>query len=449
MLCANPHNQIKNLPVKSCKDYFSDFQKYLREALHTRDYLKLITYPPKRSSKLAHCLLDTVHGTCMALYEHVNLFPHLASIVQRLIREAKDMHSPEHETAAKASHFLWSTLGSENNAMIKLLKNHSNGPLVKVLDILQDGGRFAFDPLWLQNFPSQLYAISVHDAKIMNVHVPSPTTQEFIHKVAVTDEFKGFLRSCQKDHFVQKHLLINLQDRTSWREHFRCIAIEELQNLEEFQKHFVAVTLAKDTEFYHQLAPYHSDNHADVFIAHLKEHLEDANSGFFFPQAIRKALFPHFVEGVISGIHRIFFSGKNILLREHRLDFIEIFYLFLQLKLIELVRPDSFSLTCKDGVDTGASSNSLLYAFLKLIGKDNWTDADRAAMNQIIYAPALFVRERSILPERFNRMLSAIKCIESVREQFGEANFATLVHDTFGEFYKTPILQAKIYLPKV
>lgn len=448
MLCANPHNQIKNLPMKSCKDYFADFQLYLRSALHTRDYLKLITYPPKRSSKLAHCLLDTVHGTCMALIEHVHFYQHMSFFIQRLVRDAKDMHSAEHETAAKASHYLWSALASENNAMVKLLKNHSNGPLVKVLDVLQDGGRFSFDPLWMHNMPSQLYAISVNDAKIMNVQVPSPTTQEFIHKVAVTDEFKGFLRNCEKDHFVRKHLLINLQDRTSWREHFRCIALEELQKLEEFEKHLKVVTLAKDTEFYHQLAPYHSDNHADVFMAHLKEHLEDVNSGFYFPESIKKALFPRFVEGVIEAVHRIFFSGKNILLREHRMDFIEIFYMFLQLKLIELVRPDSFSLTCKDGVDSGASANAQLFLFLKLINKQTLTEAEHASLNQILYAPAVFVRERVIQPERFNRMLSAIKCVESVHNQFGESNFATIIHDTFGDFYKTPILQSRIILPK-
>jgi hypothetical protein len=239
-------------------------------------------------------------------------------------------------------------------------------------------------------------------------------------------------------------LIINLQDRTSWREHFRCTAIEELQKQEDFQKHLVVVTLAKDTEFYYQLAPYHQDNHADVFIAHLKEHLQDDHSGYYFPDAIKKALFPTFIDGVIDAIHRIFFANKNVLLRENRMDFIEILYLFLELKLIELVRPDSFSMTCKDGVDMGPGASAELFAFLKLIQKDPIGDSDKAFLNHILHAPSIFIRERMIQHDRFNRIMSTLKCIESIRDQQGADHFAKMIQNSFGHFYKKPILEAKL-----
>ena len=239
--------------------------------------------------------------------------------------------------------------------------------------------------------------------------------------------------------------MISLQDRTSWREHFRCVALEDLQSLDEFKNHLTVITLTKDTEFYHQLAPYHQDNHAEIFIEHLKEHLADVNSGFYFPDSIRKALFPHFINGVIEAVHRIFFSNKNILLREHRMDFIEIFYLFLQLKLIELVKPDSFSLTCKDGVDIGAAANAQLFAFLKLINKEKFTEADHACMNQILYGPSVFVRGRVVQPERFNRMLNAIRTMESIKDQLGESHFAMIIQEAFGDFYKSDILKSRLY----
>jgi hypothetical protein len=444
MLCGNSSNLLKNVGMKSCKDYFADFQHYLREALQSDDYNKLLAYPPKSSSKLANCLVDTVQGLCMAIFEHINLYQAMGSFIQHLIAKARETQSQDHEKAVKASHQLWNGLASDHAAMAKILRGHVNGPLVKVLNVLQDGGRFAFDPIGMHSIPSQVFSLGVHDAKIINIGMSSPTIQEFIHKVSVIDEFKAFLRDCQKDHLIGRHLIINLQDRTSWREHFRCIAIEELQKQEDFQKHLTVVTLAKDTEFYHQLAPYHQDNHADVFISHLKEHLQDDSSGYYFPEVIKKALFPTFVDGVIEEIHRIFFSNKNILLRENRMDFIEIFYLFLQLKLIELVRPDSFSMICKDGVDMGPCASAEMFAFLKLIQKDSVGDADKAFLNHIFYAPSIFIRERMIQHDRFNRVMSTLKCIESIRDQLGPDHFVKIIKNTFGHFYKKPILEAKL-----
>jgi hypothetical protein len=445
MLCANTHNQINQAHGKSCKDYFSDFQFYLRSALHTRDYLKLITYPPEPSSKLANCLLDTAHCVCMALFENLHFYQSIEPHLQKMFAEAAEIQSSEHEAAAKTSHALWSSLACENKAMTKLIKTHSNGPLIKVLDVLQNENQLAFDPFILQILPSRVFALS-NENKFMNVQIPSPTSQEFIHKVSIVEEFKGFLRNCEKNDFINKHLMINLQDRTSWREHFRCTVLEDLQKIEAFEQHLVVVTLSKDTEFYHQLEPYYQDNHADIFIQHLKEHLGDVNSGFYFPQEITKLLFPNFVEEVIKEIHHVFFSGKNILLREHRLDFIELFYLFLQLKLIEIVKPDSFSLTCKDGVDISSTANAQLFAFLKLINEDHFTAADRVALNNVLYAPALLIRERSVNPERFNRMNSVIKCIESVQSELGHEDFTKMIHDVFGKYYKTSILKSKIMI---
>ena len=141
---------------------------------------------------------------------------------------------------------------------------------------------------------------------------------------------------------------------------------------------------------------------------------------------------------------RIFFSGKNILLRDHRLSFIEIFYMFLHLKLIELVKPDALSFTCKDDIDIGSAASAQLYAFMKLIGSEKLTEADRNELNGIIYGAPVMLRERAMLPDRFNRMLNTIKTIELVREQYGEANFALIIHEAFDEYFKTPILQAKL-----
>jgi hypothetical protein len=448
LLCANSQNQKKNNAGKKCREYFTDFQIYLRTALNTQEYMKLLTHSAHPSSKFATYLLGAVHSICMSLFEHLQFYQPLIFHLENLIRKAKDMQSPEHEQAARGCNQLWSSLASENKALVKLMKMHGQGPLIKVLDVLQDSGKFAFDPFILQDLPSRLYIISTEDFKTASLHLPSPTKQEFIDKATTIEEFQAFLRACEKNHLINSHLLINLQDRTSWREHFRALALEELPSNDAFEKHLITVTLTKDTDFYHQLEPYYQDNHAEVFIKHFKEHLEDINAGFFFPEFIQKEIFPDFLEGAIAAIHQVFFSKKNILLREHRLDFIEIFYLFLQLKLLEIVQPDSFSLTCKDGVDAGAAANAQLFAFLKILQGNRLTKEERERLNLFLYAPALVVRERLILPERFNRMASTIKCLESVKEQMGSGNFATRILKAFEGLYKTPILQAQIIIPQ-
>lgn len=444
MMCCNSQNLLRNNPIKSCSEYFYDFQMFLREAMQTRDYEKLITYPPKKTDHLSNCLVETIHGLCRGLFLHLQGQQELIPIIQGLIQEADQERSPEHLKASEAVHTIWSKLACDYAAMMKLMRHHTNGPLVKVIDVLQNGDYNSFDPLIQENVPNQLFSLFNQETKIVNIRIPSPTRQEFIHRVIIDDEFKGFLRSCLENH--SKHLLINLQDKTSWREHFRSAAIEELTSCSDFSKCLEVVTLAKDTEFYHQLPPYNQENHADVFIKHLKNQIKEDDSGFFFPKHIKKALFPQFTDGVIEHIHRIFFSGKNVLTRENRLDFIEIFYLFLELKLIELIKPDSFSLTCKDGIDTGGAASAFLFIFLKILTEDKFTDVEIEHLNQMLYIPALLNRERVMLPERFNRMISALKALESTKAEFG-LNFAKIVNEAFGRYFKTPILHALVVLP--
>ena len=183
--------------------------------------------------------------------------------------------------AAKKSGQLWNHLSAHYTAMQKLFRYHPSGPLDIVLHALEDGEYSYFDPYHQGNVPQVLYYIADHGKMMHNVRLPCPTHQEFIHKADLIPEFKGFLRNNAE----QGHLLINFQDRTSWREQARASTIEGLCEVEEFCDRLYVATLAKDTEFYHQLAPYHEEHQAHRFIAHLKEHLSDELSGFYFLKA--------------------------------------------------------------------------------------------------------------------------------------------------------------------
>ncbi len=428
LLSGNSRNLLRFAPSKTCYEYFNDFLGFLRASMMTREYQKWIAYPPKKTNKVAHSILDMIHAICQGLITTNKSSNEVIDSLNKIIGEPIK------------SNYIWSQLVDTNTKLQKLIKMHPNGPLVKVLEIIKQGGYYTFDPFAQYNIPDQLFSLYHQENKITNLRIPSPTIQEYIHKAGIVEEFKGFLRGYQYDVRKKKHLLVNLQDRTSWKEHFRSIALEELQNNDEFSKTLTVVTLAKDTEFYEQLPPYDLDSHADVFISHFQEQLHDENCGFYFPDSIKKEIFPKFVNGVIAAIHRVFFNGKNVLSVSNRRDFIEIFYLFLELKLIDIVQPDSFSLTCKDGVDVGQAASVLLYLF---IGALNGGDDIKKA-NGMIYLPALLVRERVMQQERFNRMIDALKLIEYIKEEYGAKQFDSIINDAFGIFYNTPILKVGV-----
>ena len=356
--------------------------------------------------------------------------------------------SKEHLEQVEMSKKIWNRMAAEYAAMSKLLKHHPNGPLFKILQILEEESFHVFDPLQQHNLPNQIFDLYSQEKRYAFIRLPAPIYQEFINKAIINDEFKDFLLYNSQETIRRKHLLINLQDRTSWKEHARCAALEELQKISEFKKAIHVVTLAIDTDFYHQLSPYHQVNHAQLFKEQFKELLLDEHAGYYFPPEINKNAFALFIDQAFEAIHRVFFNSKNVLLREHRLDFIEIFYLLLQLKLIEWIQPDSVSLTCKDGIDIGPAYSAEIFAFLKHINNLDWTEADWEHLNFMIYAPALLIRERIMLPERFNRMVSALKSVESAKHEFGAENFVKVFQEGFLRIFNTPILHSQILLPR-
>jgi len=440
MLSGNSHNLLHHEPIKSCMDYFYDFQNFLRKALHTREYEKFIAYPPKKTQLAALSQIEIIQRFCEALWGQLQGLQEMSAGIQELL-----MASHEKKAAPMLKEFasLSEALHGNYTAMSEYFRRYSSGPLVNVLNSIDEGTYHTFDPVMQHNIPNQLYSLYVDDRKITNMRMPVPITQEFIHKAAVNEEFRNLLHA--KDATKGSLLLINLQDRTSWKEHARCVALEELQN--HFSKDLVVVTLPKDTEFYHQEAPYDHDNHVDAFLQHFKEHLEDESSGFFFPGHIKKMLFPKFIETLLHKIHKVFFGGKNVLLREARCNFIEIFYLFLELKLIELVKPSSISLLCKDGIDVGLTASSELFAFLKLIQDTPMSEREFEQLNLILYAPAVLMRQRVVLADRFQRLQSVVKEIEGVKNLYGEVKFANLIEKEFGCLYKSSVLRAHTSFP--
>lgn len=442
MLAVNSHNLSHHLPLKNCSDYFHDFLLFLRQCLQSADYQRLIAYPPSKADKPSNCLIDTIHHLCLALYTQLSA-QELLSMVHGLIQRAE---KEEAATAASAvdvkQRALWKRLSDDYAAMTRLIKLHPNGPLNKILSALENGTYHAFDPLIQLNIPTELFSTYVQERKCLFLRLPSPTHQEYIQKVFINEEFKAFLRACSHDHDVGKCLIFNFQDRGSWREQFRCEALEDVPHHESLAKHIDVISIAKDTDFYHQLTPFHQENHAEVFLDNFKAQLMDENSGFYFPDSINKEI-QRFAKEALNTIHRIFFTGKNVLHRDERMDFIEIFYFFLELKIVDLIKPEVVFFTCKDALDIASSAGTQLFILLKFLNQERLSEHDREYVDLMLYGPCLLFRERLMLQERFNRTISTLKCVEAIQYQFGLQAFSKLINEAFGHLYSTPILKGK------
>ncbi len=134
--------------------------------------------------------------------------------------------------------------------------------------------------------------------------------------------------------------------------------------------------------------------------------------GFFYPE---KLITSKIVEGLVDFVYTQFFHQKPGLSRKERLDFIEILYFFLVLRILDTNNPDVVSFSDKDGVDAGAAMAASFYGFARMISTMKpWTEEDKNFFLFAFFGPALLIRHRSIAPLELQRALSALDHFESV-----------------------------------
>ncbi len=430
LIAANPRYLLQNTTGKSCLQYFDDFHRFLRRAMRTSEYQKLIAYLPDKSDRVSYLLLDLVHSLSRSLFERVGgVKLESIGLIHRTMRRGEEIKQKSKEHLLKGE-TLWNQFLLDDEKYRTLLAQFPNGPLFKILDLIREEEEetaIPFDPIGQENLPSRLYEIQRKGKKIDLLRLPSPTRQGLIHKVEIIDEFRAFLRSLKQDAAPRKHLLINLQDRTSWKEYARSRALETLQLNAEFNQQLLVLTLPKHTDFYYQNNEYLNLNQADAFIQAFQQQLASPEEcGFFFPPSLKPIEITRFAEDMLPAIHELFFHKKNSLTRRNREDFIEIFYQFLLLKCIDLLEPHSLSFTCKDAVDIGPAQNALFYGFLRLLTGDIAQKEEQDFLRWLFYTPALFIRERAIDSERFNRALSALERIDGEMAEQGKQILKTV-----------------------
>jgi hypothetical protein len=439
LLASNPKNLLQSTAPKSCVEYFEDFQHFLREALRSEEYQKIIAYPEKYQDNFSKLLMQLAHTLCHALFcRKEGVREEVLGFIYSLVHKGEEK---EREKLLVRTGF-WEDILEKDDAFRQILKFYPNGPLFKDLDVIreQEEEFLSFDPMMQGNLPSTLYSFHFLDKKISVIRMACPTKQQVISSARIVEEFVGFLRYNFSQKKKKHHLLINLQDKTSWKEYARCHSLENLQVEAEIKDALTVVSFTKDTDFYYQNAEYLELSSAKDFIEQFIQQVFGLDAcGYFFPKHLITPQFQKFIENLFSKIHEMFFENKPALSRKNRLDFIEIAYAFMVLKLLEMTGADSLSFTCKDGVDVGEAQAASFYAFLYLLSGEKWNKEVKDMLLWLLYAPALQIRERSIDTQRMNRVISAIAYADEIAAEHRK-KFKKL----FSPLFKEDIFSHKI-----
>lgn len=409
VLASSSHNLIEEGAKKSCYDYLCDFSTLLESSFNTTDYHALSGLYFEELNELMKNLMLFAYQMVFAYFYHIGSKEAMIGHINHLMskKETKDF-----------SKQMWTRLLESNQSLNQILTQYPSGPLFKLLDHFHLAEEESFEPLMQKNHPRLLYKIQSEVFHIDVLRIPSPTKQEVINKAQGSLIFKTFVKSMKIVKTGSKLFFINLQDRTSWQDSARCQYIESISSQSEFSDAVEVCTLAKDTSFYNQSEEYLSMHHAADFKKLLQEQIASGGScGFYFSQNISYQYLAPFVEKIIDLIHQHFFGSKEDLSRKNRLDFIEIFYFFFTLKMIDMIRPTDLTLSCKDSIDTSPAAYAGLFAFIKIFSPDDqWNHEEEDFFVWMMQSSALMYRDRAIFQQRFERVVSALAVIHAEME---------------------------------
>ena len=154
-LAANPRNLVQNTVGKSCQLYFEDFLIFLRASFRSDEYQKFVAYPPEKSEKVAHLLLNLAHMLAGELYTRGGgVKQESVGLIHRTTRKGMGTKFPKGET-------IWGQLSIDDENYRSRLAKFPSGPLFKTLDVvrLEESEQVPFDPMMQGNIPMKLFGV--------------------------------------------------------------------------------------------------------------------------------------------------------------------------------------------------------------------------------------------------------------------------------------------------
>ncbi len=393
MLAVNPRNQLSNMEGKGARGYYRDFHFYLRAALSSVEYKKMQALKPEHSGHFLHTVLLLSLDLCSHFFLKTSSRKEEISLIQMWAKKERGKGGSP-----------WQTLLQQEEGLRAFLQQHPNAPLMKAFQLMEQRELLTgFDPLSQGVYPYSLYQVHSLSLDLSVMKLPSPTRQEQIDESSLVPEFKAWIRSLKTQQ--HHHLLVNVQDRTTWKEKARSSCLERGQE----EGALTVITLDTGSDFAHQKGVYAEGGSSSAFLKICKEQICGEKTGFYFPEEIDQKLFHPFVEQSLKHVHQLFFAEAEVLSVQHRCDLLSLLYPLLVLKVVELLQIDSLSFSCKDGVDIAAPFEGQFFAVFKGMQGGEWTHEDHQFLMWMLYAPALLVRQRLVAPTWLHRVLHALE----------------------------------------
>lgn len=417
-LASYEKNRVMNTRGKSAIQYFKDLQFFLREAFSSIEYEQIMNMEAKEIEPFHEKIVDFLHLCSYFLFTSPIDQDDANALLQKIFQS--DQNKDKKNTS---SLYFWNSLFDNYNSIETLLKEFPSGPLFKLLDILHDQDSVEFDPYMQGNLSEHIFTAYLQGKGVNVFTLACPTIQKEINKASVIPEFLGCIRQIVKDH---KHaLVINLQDRTSWKEFSRCFVMEKFQQQAEIRKHIDVVSLSKNTEFYWQMNTYKDINDTSEFIYIFLEQIKNEEAcGFYFPKYISRDEIQEFSKKAIDLILECFFNNKKHLTHKNRVDFIEIFYQFFTLFFLQKTKATHLFFMGKDNVDSAPTTTFGFYSLLKFFSQDmSWKEEEKDFLAGVLFIPALLFRERPVLLPPLSRTVSMLAVISAEMETFKAKDF--------------------------
>ncbi|MFT4552929.1 MAG: hypothetical protein ACI9S8_001561 [Chlamydiales bacterium] len=300
--------------------------------------------------------------------------------------------------------------------------------------MFQGSSNLNFDPNMQCNIPYVLADVDLlmadHGEKQLRLlRMGSPTMEGFREGAEVTPDFRAFLYDRKRQD--KKHVYISLQSSIPKPFYFgdetgRNKAIRELEI--EFPDTFTCVILDQNSHFYEH--PGQGDNSAEAFKDEFIGKMlgQPEVTGFYFPAKWKSEPgFRQELKSLFDKTHTLVFSDgeapKGTLTVQEKKDFIEIYYAFLSLHILQKSGADSANISCKDAIDRAAKTNTLLLKLIMIMqGKGQDSESGRI-LKKTAHAPALMVKKQAIIGGRRRRLISALTVLNdsSIQERIRAA----------------------------
>lgn len=301
---------------------------------------------------------------------------------------------------------------------------------------LKDYFSLGFSPIGAGNPPQVMGTLNLmlngqpHPINIIGMGSPTmqPWSTALTHNAIIDPLFVGFQRHMEA--LEETHLYISLQDARSG-EKKRNIPIMQVQDdLESFY----AITLSKNSHFYEGEGP----DDKQAFMEELHRQVFDCppeESGCYISEKVRaeiKERTGEFLEEtsieMLVALDECFFASKEVLTKEEREHFVELYYNVLVAYIAVSLEIDHMNFTCKDGIDRGMHALTWFKFLFVVINHQEDTDGAEKTLMKTLYPRAYWTRKRNIISSRKKRFMhDAQWLLNQLQDKEKRAKFEGLV----------------------